>query len=111
MNIFRITINKWSKIKLDLEKEFNTIIYSLDEWLILNSKNIWEKELVELNNDGDFINMSSTKEVRLIVLSWKPLWEKVDQYWPFVMNSRTEILKAMWDFKMWKMWYLIEEFD
>jgi redox-sensitive bicupin YhaK (pirin superfamily) len=42
-------------------------------------------------------------------MSGLPLNEEVVSYGPFVMNTQTQVLEAMRDYKMGKMGVLIEE--
>ena len=44
-----------------------------------------------------------------MLIGGEPLNEPVHSYGPFVMNSETDILKAMRDYQMGKMGVLIEE--
>jgi redox-sensitive bicupin YhaK (pirin superfamily) len=111
LRILRITIKSWTSQDIEIPENYNCLLYTLDDWLIVDWKNIWEKDMIEFSNNGDNIHVSATQEVRFIILSGKAIWEKVDQYWPFVMNTRTQILQAMWDYQQGKMGVLIEEFE
>jgi len=42
----------------------------------------------------------------LLFLSGEPINEKIATYGPYVMNTQTEILEAMRDYKMGKMGFL-----
>lgn len=48
--------------------------------------------------DGDAIKViTTTKPVRFLLVSGKPLYEPIARYGPFVMNTREEILQALQD--------------
>ncbi len=48
--------------------------------------------------DGDTIKViTTTKPVRFLLVSGKPLYEPIARYGPFVMNTREEILQALQD--------------
>lgn len=109
--ILRITMQWWNDVEIDIPKNFNTILYTLDDGLEIEWKKIWKKQVLEFNNNWESIIIKAYKTVRYIILSWEPLWEDIDQHGPFVMNTRSEILQAMWDYQKGKMWVLIEEFE
>ncbi|MBL8993314.1 MAG: pirin family protein, partial [Spirochaetia bacterium] len=46
---------------------------------------------------------------RALLLTGKPIGEKVASHGPFVMNDETQILQAMRDYQMGKMGVLIED--
>ena len=89
---------------------FNTMIYTIKGNLKINGFGLVEKEnLVIFEKEGGQIQVSTDGKAEFLVLSGKPLDEKVVQHGPFVMNSETEILEAMRDYQMGKMGVLIEE--
>ena len=65
--------------------------------------------VVLFNKDGEGISMEALEDTRVLLLSGEPLNEKVVSHGPFVMNSETQILEAMRDYKMGKMGILIED--
>jgi len=64
---------------------------------------------VVFKNDGDQITFEALEDTSVLLMSGKPLNEKVVSHGPFVMNTQTEILEAMRDYQMGKMGVLIEE--
>jgi len=86
------------------------MIYTIKGNLKINGFGLVEKEnLVVFEEEGEQIEVSTDAKAEFLVLSGKPLDEKVVQHGPFVMNSETEILEAMRDYQMGKMGILIEE--
>ncbi|MEM9544802.1 MAG: pirin family protein [Bacteroidota bacterium] len=89
---------------------YNAMLYlikgeiSLKHYGIVGSQN-----LVVFSNEGSEIDVSIRENAQYLILSGKPLNEKMVQQGPFVMNSETEILEAMRDYQMGKMGILIEE--
>jgi redox-sensitive bicupin YhaK (pirin superfamily) len=65
-----------------------------------------EKQMVTFKQAGSTVQYQATKESILLVLSGKPIREKITQYGPYVMNTQTEILEAMRDYQQGKMGYL-----
>ena len=69
-----------------------------------------EKEsLVVFDNGGDSVEISAETGSQFLLLAGVPINENVVQQGPFVMNTTTQILEAMRDYRMGKMGILIEE--
>lgn len=68
-----------------------------------------EKSLAVFDNSGDEVEISATTDTQFLLLAGMPIDEKVVQQGPFVMNTTTQILEAMRDYRMGKMGILIEE--
>ncbi len=68
-----------------------------------------EKSLVVFDNSGDEMEISATNDAQFLLLAGVPIAEDVVQQGPFVMNTTTQILEAMRDYRMGKMGILIEE--
>ena len=54
---------------------------------------------VELQSDADAVLHNANEECRLLLLQGRPINEPVEQYGPFVMNTRNEIMQAMKDYQ------------
>jgi redox-sensitive bicupin YhaK (pirin superfamily) len=68
-----------------------------------------EKSLVVFDNSGDEIEISAVSDAQFLLMAGIPINEEVVQQGPFVMNTTTQILEAMRDYRMGKMGILIEE--
>ena len=62
--------------------------------------------MATFHQDGDAIAIEAASESNVLILSGKPINEKVKQYGPYVMNTQTEILEALRDYNQGKMGYL-----
>jgi len=67
------------------------------------------QELAVFSHAGTTVELTSYNGAQYLLLTGKPIDEKMLQHGPFVMNSETEILEAMRDYQMGKMGVLIEE--
>lgn len=68
-----------------------------------------EKSLVVFDNSADKVEISAVSDAQFLLLAGAPIAEEVVQQGPFVMNTTTQILEAMRDYRMGKMGILIEE--
>ncbi|MEO1517530.1 MAG: pirin-like C-terminal cupin domain-containing protein [Bacteroidota bacterium] len=111
MILLRGHVEEGHSLQIDIPQGYNTLLYLLDGQLEINDKTAVRKDLVWFDRDGEQLQLTAAKHTRFIVLSGEPIGEEVVSYGPFVMNSQTEILKAMRDSQMGKMGVLIESFD
>ncbi|MFK5982176.1 MAG: pirin family protein [Flavobacteriaceae bacterium] len=93
-----------------ISKGLNTMLYLIKGTLRITGYGFVDAEnLVIFEEEGDSITVNATEDSQFLLLSGKPLNEKVSQSGPFVMNNQTQILEAMRDYQMGKMGVLIEE--
>ena len=89
---------------------FQTMLYLIKGTLRITGYGFVDAEnLVVFEEEGDSVTLNFTEDSQFLLLSGKPLNEKVSQSGPFVMNNQTQILEAMRDYQMGKMGVLIEE--
>ncbi|RLD60639.1 MAG: pirin family protein [Bacteroidetes bacterium] len=112
MLVLTLEIEKGGETEIPVPDTFNAFIYQLDGKLLLNNtRETQAKDLCWFKNDGDFIKIKGIERTRAILLAGEPINEEVSSYGPFVMNTQTEIMKAMRDYEIGKMGVLIEKFD
>ena len=110
VNAATLELKKGGNISIPLPSTHNTFMYLLDGQLSVDTFGLVDGlNAVLFNNDGDGITFQAVEDTRVLLLSGKPLNEKVVSHGPFVMNSETQILEAMRDYQMGKMGVLIEE--
>ena len=100
----------WSKAKQGgtqtyyLPELFNVMLYMIRGNVRITGYGKVDKEnLVVFNNDSDITEISAVTDAQFLLLAGKPINEKVTQQGPFVMNTTTEILEAIRDYRMGKM--------
>ncbi|MGB0878942.1 MAG: pirin-like C-terminal cupin domain-containing protein [Polaribacter sp.] len=84
-------------------------MYLLDGEVLINKEATLKKgatQMLTFHQDGNAIQIEAKNKSTLLVLSGKPINEKIAQYGPYVMNTQTEIMEAMRDFQQGKMSYL-----
>ena len=94
-----------------VQEDFNTLLYLLDGALQVSGHEVTGKTLVWFENGKEDIELEASENTRAILLAGKPLEEPVAASGPFVMNTDTEILEAMRDYRMGKMGILVEDFS
>ncbi|HEY5825672.1 MAG TPA: pirin family protein [Cyclobacteriaceae bacterium] len=110
VNAATLELKKGGKISIPLPANHSAVIYLLDGKLNVEGYGLAEGlHAVLFKNDGEGIAFEALEDTRILLLSGKPLNEKVAKHGPFVMNNQTQILEAMRDYQMGKMGVLIEE--
>jgi redox-sensitive bicupin YhaK (pirin superfamily) len=110
INAATIHLKRDGKIEIPIPADFNTLLYLLDGKLSIEGYGLTEAlHAVVFSRDGDSIMLKALEDTRILLLSGRPLNEKVVAQGPFVMNTETQILEAMRDYQMGKMGILIEE--
>lgn len=110
VNAATINFQKGGNIYIPVPEDHNAFIYLLDGKLNLEEYGIVEQlNAVVFENDGEGISITALEDTRSLLLTGKPLNEKVESYGPFVMNNQTEIMQALRDYQMGKMGVLIED--
>jgi redox-sensitive bicupin YhaK (pirin superfamily) len=110
LNAATIDLKKSGKISIPLPQSHNSFIYILNGKLKIEGYGLTEGlHAVVFANDGEGIAFEALEDTRVLLMTGKPLNEKVVAQGPFVMNSQTEIMEAMRDYQMGKMGVLIED--
>ncbi len=95
--VHTVNVNQGDLKIEDLTSSYNAFIYVLKGTFQINGETINEFQTVQLNNDGDSIQLSGQGE--LLVVAVEPINEPVVMGGPFVMNTQEEIEQAYADFK------------
>jgi quercetin 2,3-dioxygenase len=110
VNAFVITAKKDGRIEIPIPESHNAFIYLLDGQLNVEGFGLVDgHNAVKFNNDGDGIRLTAIQDTRALMMTGEPINEKVVSHGPFVMNSESQIMEAMRDYRMGKMGILIEE--
>ncbi len=110
VNAATLELKKGGRISIPLPANHSAVIYLLDGKLNVDGYGLAEGlHAVLFKNDGEGVAFEALEDTRVLLLSGKPLNEKVAKHGPFVMTDQTEILEAMRDYQMGKMGVLIEE--
>jgi quercetin 2,3-dioxygenase len=110
VNAATLEMKKGATLAIPVPHDYSAFMYLLDGKITIDGYGMTEAlHAVVFAKDGAGIRFTALEDTRLLLMSGKPLNEKVVSHGPFVMNSQTEILEAMRDYQMGKMGVLIEE--
>jgi redox-sensitive bicupin YhaK (pirin superfamily) len=110
VNAATLEFKKGGRITITLPKDHNAFLYLLDGKVTIEGFGLTEAlHVAVFKNDGEQITIDALEDTRTLLMSGKPLNEKVASHGPFVMNTQTEIMEAMRDYQVGKMGMLIEE--
>ncbi len=109
VNAATLEIKKGGSIVIPIPPEHNSFLYLLNGKLTVEGFGLVEGlHAVIFNNDGEAIAFTALEDIRALLMTGKPLNEKVVSHGPFVMNTQTQVLEAMRDYQIGKMGMLIE---
>jgi redox-sensitive bicupin YhaK (pirin superfamily) len=102
-----LKMKEGSDFTLDLSPEHNSAIYILEGSVRVNKLQLaLQHELVQFEKaDGDVL-LEATKDSKILIMAGAPINEPLVTHGPFVMNTQTEILEAMRDYRENKMGFL-----
>lgn len=103
LTILNIEAQKESKGHYQLVSGETTMLYLLNGVVVIEGKKLVGPVMAQLSSDETELALNFEADSRALLFSGKPLKEPIVAQGPFVMNSTTEILKAMRDYQMGKM--------
>ena len=97
---FDIELNKGRDFNYELSSNHNSFIYLIKGEIKIGEKDhqkVENSKLILLDN-GNKLKVSATTNTKFLLISGKPIGEKIARGGPFVMNTRQEILQAVEDY-------------
>lgn len=103
VELYDVRFDRWGEFGFTIS-EGNTTMLLVTEWEVqINDIVVKNGDMVHLSQIWEEIILQSDSIAKVLVMSWKPLWESIAQYWPFVMNTQEEIMQAFADLNAGKM--------
>ncbi len=109
--ILRFDLMASDQFDLEIPKDYNALLYTLDGSIKVNDRDSGPKSLLIFDQGPGSVKIDVIENTRAILLAGLPLSEPVSSYGPFVMNDQSGILHAMKDYQTGKMGVLIEDFS
>jgi redox-sensitive bicupin YhaK (pirin superfamily) len=90
------------RVAAPVARDRNVFLYVVRGDVKVGGEDATALHLVELNNDGDVVDIEAVTGAVLLFGHARPIGEPVVAYGPFVMTSREEIREAMADYQSGK---------
>ncbi len=98
-----------TSLKFSISDQFNAAAYLVNGDARISGFGLVDAQsLIHFENDGSSIEFETKATQDVLIIAGAPIAEKRVQQGPFVMNTETEILEAMRDYRMGKMGFLVE---
>ena len=97
MHVYNARLKKDAKLEMNFPANYNTGILVVEGSATINGTPISTDHFVLFKNDGEKIEMATSEDSVLLVLSGEPINEPIAQYGPFLMNKWEELEQAIAD--------------
>src|SRR5258708_16601523 len=94
-----VALTAGSRVTLPAPRERGILLYVVRGSVTAGGEAADEFHLVELNDDGDEVELAAKGDALVIYGHAAPLGETVVSYGPFVMNTQQEIVEAIRDYQ------------
>tara|TARA_B100000579_G_scaffold381917_1_gene350752 strand:+ start:303 stop:758 length:456 start_codon:yes stop_codon:yes gene_type:complete len=97
---FDVELNKDKQFHFKLSSTHNSFIYLIKGEIVIGEKkhgNVKDSTLILLSR-GEGLKVSAKSDTKFLLISGKPINEKIARGGPFVMNTKAEILQAVQDY-------------
>jgi redox-sensitive bicupin YhaK (pirin superfamily) len=102
IHIATIAMARGGRLALPVAPNRNIFLYVVRGEVAVAGDTAREFHLVEMNDDGDTVEIEASADAVLLFGHAEPIGEPVVAHGPFVMNTRDEIRQAMMDYQSGK---------
>ncbi len=96
-------LDKGGKSSIEIPQEYNSTVYTLKGLLKTDGFEVGARHLIWFKEEGSSIDLEALEDSEFVVLAGLPIHEPVASYGPFVMNSKTELIEALEEYRAGKM--------
>ncbi|MEO7345352.1 MAG: pirin family protein [Methylotenera sp.] len=101
IDVWDVRLSKGSTTRFSVKDGHTLALVILHGTVRVNGSNIVsEAQLIQLDQEGSDVEVESSSDATLLLLSGEPIDEPVVGHGPFVMNTQAEIAKAISDFNL-----------
>jgi redox-sensitive bicupin YhaK (pirin superfamily) len=98
INLWDVRLDAQAEVALQLPEGHNSMVAVLSGHVTINGEGVGQAEIARFSTDGESVTLCADGESIILVLTGEPIDEPVVGHGPFVMNSESEIRKAIADF-------------
>ncbi len=102
INLWDIRLKKDAELATNIPASHNSAILVVNGSAEVNGEHAPLHSFVLFKNEGEEIQIKTTEDSVLLLLSGEPINEPVAQYGPFVMNTQEELYEAIEEFQSGK---------
>lgn len=107
VHLYDLRLNAGHRIDLSLPEGFNTSVFVLHGGVVINgTRSAGEAELALFGRSGERVTLEAGEDSTMLILSGAPIDEPIARYGPFVMNTQTELVQAVNDYRAGRMGHL-----
>ena len=99
VQLMTVDLGPGGKVTLPAPRGRTVFLYVVRGNVVIDGQTAQSYQLVEMNDDGDEIDVAAETDALLIFGHAAPLHEPIAAYGPFVMNTEQEIAQAVRDYR------------
>ena len=109
VHLYDVQLPQGRQVDLALVDGFNAGVFVLSGAVLVNrDREVGEAELSVHEPQGSQVHLAAQRDSRLLILSGEPIRDPVARMGPFVMNTQSELVQAMADYRAGKMGHLVD---
>lgn len=101
--LLRSELDSGQASHVTIPADYNVCVFVLEGMVHSDGFEIPANHLIWYNNSADTIELKAASPTRYLVLAGEPIHEPVATYGPFVMNTKTELIHALEEYREGKM--------
>ncbi len=106
IQMFDIRLNAGGAAAFSLPEKENVLLMTMLGEAAVNGRETQAMDLTLFAHTGESLRVEARSDAHLVLLAGEPIDEPIAAYGPFVMNTDTEVLQAMADFRRGRFGYL-----
>ena len=109
VHLYDVQLPQGRQVDLAMVDGFNAGVFVLSGAVLVNrDREVGEAELSVHEPQGSQVHLAAQRDSRLLILSGEPICDPVARMGPFVMNTQSELVQAMADYRAGKMGHLVD---
>lgn len=102
LNMFDIKLKAGANLSFDIPASHNTMLLVVEGSVTVNGSEAQIHDFILFRDNAETIEIKTSEDAVVLVLSGEPIDEPIAQYGPFVMNTQQELMEAIDDFNAGK---------
>lgn len=109
IELYDVRFTKGGSLHFSFPPSYTATILVMSGDMETDGKKIEAGSIAFFSRSGDDIIISWSPSAKILIMAGRPLEQSIVSHWPFVMNTKEEIIEAFSDLRAWKMGTIDED--